>query len=66
MDNMGMDPELASETVKLFAQELKIVRAQLREAEKVGSSTISLSSNSPSLSSREPPQHRARVALRTT
>ncbi|KAG8219935.1 hypothetical protein J3R82DRAFT_934 [Butyriboletus roseoflavus] len=33
MDNI-MDPETASETVKLFAQELKAVRAQLREAER--------------------------------
>ncbi|KAI9572821.1 hypothetical protein HD554DRAFT_2285773 [Boletus coccyginus] len=29
-----MDPELASEMVKLLAQELKVVRAQLREAER--------------------------------
>jgi hypothetical protein len=35
MDN-AMDPELASEMVKLLAQELKVVRAQLREAERVG------------------------------
>lgn len=34
MDNI-MDSELASEMVKLLAQELKAVRAQLREAEKV-------------------------------
>ena len=34
MDNI-MDPELASEMVKLLAQELKVVRAQLREAERV-------------------------------
>ncbi|KAF8140125.1 hypothetical protein EV363DRAFT_1393045 [Boletus edulis] len=32
MDNL-MDPELASDMVKLFAQELKVTRAQLREAE---------------------------------
>ncbi|KAF9240931.1 hypothetical protein BU15DRAFT_61245 [Melanogaster broomeanus] len=33
MDN-AMDPELASEMVKLLAQELKVVRTQLREAER--------------------------------
>ncbi|KAN0100753.1 hypothetical protein V8E55_000737 [Tylopilus felleus] len=33
MDNI-MDPELATEMVKLFAQELKVVRAQLCEAER--------------------------------
>ncbi|KAF8844070.1 hypothetical protein BDN67DRAFT_963566 [Paxillus ammoniavirescens] len=33
MDN-AMDPELASEMVKLLAQELKVVRAQLRETER--------------------------------
>ncbi|KAF9229470.1 hypothetical protein BS17DRAFT_771509 [Gyrodon lividus] len=37
MDN-SMDPELASEMVKLLAQELKVVRAQLREAERRTSS----------------------------
>lgn len=31
-----MDPELASEMVNLFARELKAVRAQLCEAERVG------------------------------
>lgn len=35
MDSI-MDSELALEMVKLLAQELKVVRAQLREAERVG------------------------------
>lgn len=32
-----MDPELATEMVKLLGQELKVVRSQLREAEQVNS-----------------------------
>lgn len=61
MDNI-MDPELASEMVKLLAQELKVVRAQLREAERVRRfcNFLGFRLTPPS---REPPL-RARVALR--
>lgn len=57
MDNI-MDPELATEMVKLFAQELKVVRAQLCEAERVRPFCDVVS---PLTVSREPPLSKRRT-----